>query len=408
VTQGFKRLKHGLVNLKTEENMRISKIIVPGAGERLAKALALSLLTVSAFLIAAVPTHADPLLLETGLYTGSVFLLLVVGLGIEILILKLFVKRPIVEIGAAVLLANAATGFIGFVGLLLVNLKGIPVLPPGPLALASAAVEIPLIIWILNRAPVRKIIPGVLVANAVTLIFSLIMLAPVSISPGEPDSSLDLEVTRGLVEVRNAIVEYYEINGHYPEGLIGGSGSLSSADPLIASGIINSYPANPYAPYLRSHKFNLKFLLSGLGAPTEQVGLDEPVTEWEVRWFRSLRADPRFGDPDGEMLCANGLSDTGATMTLAPTFYHMNGTDFIPGCFFYRSYDFDLDGLADDYILGAYGWPTGMGTVPFDIIDGSNGEISLCLDSHGQILAGVPDGNPEAVLALHIGGMTEQ
>jgi len=361
-------------------------------------------LTVIGYLLTAVPAHADPLLLETGMLTRSTGLVIIAGLSIEILILRLFIKRPIIEIVAACLLANAVSGFLGFVGLLLIRLNNIPILPPGPLALAAALVEIPIILWILARVPIKRVIPGVLAANAVTLIFALTLLIPSAIDGPEPGARQDLELNRGLASIKEAVLKYNDLNGFYPDSLIGGSSeSVGSQDPLILSGLISSYPANPYAPFLRSRHFNLKFLLSGLGSPTHEVEFDQPNSDWEAQWFHTVKADPRFSDRQGTLLCANGLSDSAVPSTLTPTFYHMNGTDFIPGCFFYKSYDFDLNGYADDFILGAYGWPTSPGTVPFDIIDGANGEVSLCIDS-GLCIAGVPDGNPESLIGLYVRG----
>jgi len=371
---------------------------------RLIRLIRLIALTVIGYLLTAVPVHADPLLLETGMLTRSTGLVIVAGLGIEILILRLFIKRPMIEIGAACFLANAVTGFIGFIALLLINIDNIPILPPGPLALAAALIEIPIMLWILAKAPVNRVIPGVLAANAVTLIFALTLIAPSAIDGPEPGATQDLELNRGLASIKEAVLKYNELNGFYPDSLVGGSSeSVGSKDPLILSGLISSYPANPYAPFLRSRHFNLKFLLSGLGSPTHEVELDQPNSDWEARWFHTVKADPRFSDRQGKLLCANGLSDSAVPSTLTPTFYHMNGADFIPGCFFYKSYDFDLNGSADDFILGAYGWPDSTGTVPFDIIDGANGELSLCIDS-GLCIAGVPDGNPESLIGLYVRG----
>ena len=117
------------------------------------------------FLALEVPANADPLLLEAGMFTNSVFLVLTAGIGMEILALRIFINRPIIEIGAACLLANSITGFIGFVGLLYINMKGIPILPPGPLALLAVAVEIPLILWTLGNAK----IPATNIKQKITL-----------------------------------------------------------------------------------------------------------------------------------------------------------------------------------------------------------------------------------------------
>jgi hypothetical protein len=173
-----------------------------------------------------------------------------------------------------------------------------------------------------------------------------------------------------------------------------------TVDPLLESGILKSYPPNPFGPFLRSHRFNMKYLLTGLGPATSPVDMDDPRDKWEARWFPVIRTDPKFGSPD-MILCANGLCQAPIGRGKA-TDMCMNGSDYVPGCFFYRAYDFNGDGLADDYILGMYGWPNGCGTDAVDLIDGKTGEISLYIDSHGCIRAGNPDGRPEAVYALHV------
>jgi hypothetical protein len=137
---------------------------------------------------------------------------------------------------------------------------------------------------------------------------------------------------------------------------------------------------------------------------TKPVGLQRPMTEWEARWFPLMESDRRFGDPDHLLLCANGLSSPSARESLQRTFYHMNGTDYVPGCFFYRPYDFNRDGQCDDFILGAYGWPCGTASVAIDIIDRATGDICILVDRRGVIHAGWSDGLPESILALHVEG----
>jgi hypothetical protein len=237
---------------------------------------------------------------------------------------------------------------------------------------------------------------------------AMVVLIPLSIPSNQPTASEDLELSASISSVRKAIDTYYDQKGYYPKGITGGQiesvdEDAADRDPLLESGILDTYPANPYAPYLRSRRLNLTFLLTGLGAPTRQVDLDEPTNAWEMRWFPIMQRDPRFGDPDRLLLSANGLSDPDVPGTRSQIFYHMNGADYVPGCFFYKSYDFNLDGYADDYIIGAYGWPTGYGTVPFDLINARDGEISICL-SQGCILSGNPDGNPEPVISVYVAG----
>jgi len=366
------------------------------------------LLFLAGSLLIATPLRADPILLETGAATGFVWPFLLGGLAIETLILALIIRRPLFETVAVCLLANTITGFIGFVALLLLRIKGIPIFPIGPAFVAATLLEAPMIALMLVRPPIKRIIIGVTAANFATAAISALVLASLTIPAPSPTQLEDLALAQSVAKVRRAIDEYRTRYGSYPPGLTGGyrtiDGTRPSSDPLVASGILQSYPLNPYAPFLRSRRLNTPFLLLGIGSPTRQVELSRPSNDWEERWFQAMESDTRFGDPDHLLLCANGLSDPHVIETLESTFYRMNGADCIPGCFFYRSYDFNSDGLADDYILGAYGWPDGMATVAVDIIDGATGEICLSIDSNGFVRAGEPDGTPEPVLLLHVAG----
>lgn len=360
-------------------------------------------------LLISTPAKADPLLLETGISSGSFWTVLFGGLAVESLILVIIIRRPIGETVTVCILANTVTGFIGFVTLLVFRIKGLPVVPLAPLMVTAVFMEAAMISVMLARPPVGKIIAGITAANLASALIAFAVLMPINIRPPEPGPNADMELTRAFNTVRAAIDEYHTRYGFYPHAIMGGKsieehGAIECSDPLIASGILESYPPNPFAENLRSRKFNAMFLLFGIGKPTRQVSLDDPTNEWEVRWFPALRDDPRFGGPDHLLLCANGLSDSRVRATLESTFYNMNGADCIPGCLFYKSYDFNGDSLADDYILGAYGWPEGRATVAVDIIDAATGEIRLRLDSSGQIHAGHPDGLPEPVLLIHVAG----
>jgi hypothetical protein len=357
------------------------------------------------------PAHADPLLIETGMSAGSLWPILFAGLAVESLILWLIIRRTFGEIVTVCILANTVTGFIGFVALLFFRLKGLPVVPVVPLSIMAITLEAAMISLMLAKPPVWRILSGVTLSNTASALIAVGILLPMNIAPPEPGPDADLRLTSAISTVRQAIDEYYNRYGYYPDALTGGccNHPEGCSDPLIMSGILQSYPENPYARNLRSREFNAMYLLYGIGKPTSEVGLDDPTNAWEAKWFPAMRDDARFGGPDHILLSANGLSDPRVRNTLGSTIYNMNGADCIPGCFFYRSYDFDGDSHADDYILGAYGWPTGRATVAIDIIDAATGEICLRLDSMGQIHAGEPDGLPEPVLVIHVAGAdTEQ
>ena len=360
-------------------------------------------------LVFSTPAHADPLLLQTGAALHSVWLTVAFGLAIEAAILAVIIGRPLREILAASILASLVTGFIGFVALLYFRFHGVPALPVGPTALMAAVIEAVLISMMLSRPPVKRIIAGVATTNILSALLALLVLAPKAIQPPSPGTSEDIQLSQAMSTVKNAVEEFHSKYESYPPWLSGGSadsiaGNELMADPLLKSGILECYPSNPYAPYLRSRRFNMLFLLTGFGPPTRTVSLDEPSDDWEARWFPVMKSDPRFSDPKKGLLCANGLFESVQKGSLTAGRNIMHGIDYVPGCFFYKAFDFDKNGLADDYVLGVYGWPGGQAAIQVDLIDGRTGDVSLCLDSSGSILAGDPDGEPEIVLALYVAG----
>jgi len=351
--------------------------------------------------------HADPLVFQTGMVTGNFWPVLIIGLALEAFILALVIKRPLGEALAVSLMANAVSGFAGFIFFLLLRLYGIGIIPPGPAMVLAILIEAPIISLMLAKPPVKRVITGVATANLATGIIAFIMLSFITFNPDGPSAEDDLSLARGLASLRGAINEYHDLYGFYPESISGGSRlhcdeNTIIADPLLRSGILESYPENPYSDHLRSVRYTAKFLLTGLGRVTTPVDLDSPTNEWEARWFPAMQSDQRFGDPDNVLLCANGLSDSRFINSLKSTFYNMNSLDIIPGCFFYKSYDFNSDGLADDFILGAFGWPSGSSSIGIDIIDAATGDICLSMDSNGYLHCGVADGLPEPVAMLYV------
>lgn len=383
-----KRLRLGSLSLAT---VRIGSIAVLG------------------FLAICQPAKADPLLLETGEALGPIWLVLIAGVALEAFILARFVKRPFGQILAVSVLANLVTGFTGFVALLYCRMLGVPVLPVGPTLLASIAIELVITSLLLIRTPFRMVLRGVIAANLASALIALAVLGLMPLPGPLPGAGEDLALASSMTEIQRSIDTYYSQFGFYPSWLAGGSRETAStkeytADPLIEAGLLESYPPNPYAEYLRSRRLNTLFLLTGLGQPVRQVKLDDPGDKWEAKWFPLMKKDPRFGDADNDLLCANGLSEQGIRESHEICTYRMSGQDYIPGCFFYKAYDFNGDGLADDYILGVFGWPGSSGTAVVDLIDGKTGEICLSLDGNGRVRPGEPDGLPEEILALHIAG----
>ncbi|MCX6646767.1 MAG: hypothetical protein NTY09_10485 [bacterium] len=371
--------------------------------------LRLLLLASFIFFLPASQARADPILLETGIITGHPLGILLAGIALEAVIIACALKLPFRKTLAVTISANMVSGFVGLISYLLVRINGDHAFPLGPAFIFSLLIEIPIIYTFSPHIPFPKILKAVTLANFTSLVIGMVLLTPIVLPARCPTSEEDMEFSRDVANIRFAVEKYYDKYDSFPITLIGGRKCGSSGknpDPLLDSGILESYPDNPYADSLRSLRFNPVFMISGIGKPDLPVNFKSPTTAWEFRWFPALNSDPRFGGPEnsGNLLCANGLSDSACRETLADTFYNMNGSDIVPGCIFYKSYDFNWDGLPDDYILGGFGWPDGIGTVVADIIDRRNGNISLSVCPDGSIIPGQPDGVPEPLAALYIAG----
>jgi len=376
---------------------------------RLYSSLRLLIFASFIFFLPASQAKADPILMETGLITGHPLAILFAGLALESLIIAWSLKLPFRKILAVTISANMVSGFVGFISYLLVRLHGDPAFPLGPAFIFATLIEIPVIYTFTSNVPFMRLLKGVTFANLASLAIGIVLLMPIIIPAPDPTAEEEMDFSRGIATIRLAVDKYYDTYNSYPGNLIGGRKSTCSwknPDPLLASGILESYPDNPYSDSLRSLRINPVFMISGLGKPVLPINFKSPTNTWEFRWFPALSSDPRFGGPEntGAVLCANGLSDSSCRETLASTFYNMNGSDIVPGCIFYKSYDFNWDGLPDDYILGGFGWPDGTGTVVADIIDRRNGNIYLSVSPDGSIVAGQPDGTPEPLAALYIAG----
>lgn len=388
-----------------------AKIILLSRRPALTNRIAFRVAPIAAFcmLLFSQQAHADPLLLQTGAALHSEWLTVLIGLALEAAILAVIIRRPLREVLTASILASLVTAFAGFVALLYFRLHEVPALPVGPTALMAAVIQAVLISVMLSRPPVKRIIIGVVATNLLSAGLALAVLVPKAIQPASPGTSEDIQLSQAMSTVKDAIEEFHSKYNYFPPWLSGGSAESSltnelMADPLLKSGILECYPSNPYAPYLRTKRFNLLFLLAGYGRPTRTVSLDEPSDDWEAKWFPVMKNDPRFSDPKKGLLSVNGLFEEPRKTLLAGGSDIMHGIDYVPGSFFYKAFDFDNNGLADDYVLGVYGWPGGKAATAVDLIDGRTGEISLCLDSKGCVTAGDPDGKPETVLAIYVAG----
>jgi hypothetical protein len=165
---------------------------------------------------------------------------------------------------------------------------------------------------------------------------------------------LDERARSRLLEIRDAVETYRLAHGYYPGYIWGGDmmswGSSTAGrcpDPLLSEGYLPAYPVNPLN--LRRTFFE----------PRREPGWrelwfgDKSVDFLHVRnlWQPVVESDPRFGYRGAKM--GNVLPDPRFPETKLPyeTRFAIQGR-WLPGGFFYRSYDLDEDGYPDAYILG--------------------------------------------------------
>jgi hypothetical protein len=167
-----------------------------------------------------------------------------------------------------------------------------------------------------------------------------------------------------LLEINDAILAYQHTHGFYPEYLWGGDplsweiNGRPSPDPLLNEGYLPAYPVNPLnlakTYFEPRRKYGLKALWFG-----------EKNTEFlHVRnlWQNIVITDPRFGYRGTKM--GNVIPDPGVFNSFLPNDIRFAiQTFWLPGGFFYRSYDLDNNGNADAYILGVCGIEMSQGTM---------------------------------------------
>jgi hypothetical protein len=178
----------------------------------------------------------------------------------------------------------------------------------------------------------------------------------------------DLNESAGsrLGEIKEALEEFKLTHGYYPRYIWGGDlkswGTGPPPDPLLNEGYLDAYPVNPLN--LRKTYFE----------PRRVPGLMElwfgykSIDFLHVRnlWLPIVESDPRFGYRGTKM--GNVLPDprypetrlmTGDprySETREPSDYRFSVQGrWLPGGFFYRSFDLDNNGAADAYILGVCG-----------------------------------------------------
>ena len=232
---------------------------------------------------------------------------------------------------------------------------------------------------------------------------------------------MKIESFRNLELIRDSITLYKVKTDGIPPFLVGGavSGDTGKAvDPLLAQGIITSYPLNPYGVSDNVVTYPVDFV-SRLVLPDKRpcyVGADF------IRDLQDELGDPmsvskgklsRFGvgTSSNHLLAGNLLADS----RFKPTdFGYMawggggigkRKLPWIPGMFFYKTWR-DEGGAVTHYVLGLYGTFYDEG---YDILgpapagtplasDPSGAGCPFKLDESGKLTVGNPDGKPDGVV----------
>jgi hypothetical protein len=197
-------------------------------------------------------------------------------------------------------------------------------------------------------------------------------------------------------EIQDALEAYKVTHGYYPKYIWGGDlvswGHERSKDPLLSEGYLAAYPVNPLN--LRRTYFE----------PRRVSGLKElwfgyksaDFLELRILWGPILEVDPRFGYRGAKM--GNVLPDPRYPETALPDgarFTRYNR--WLPGGYFYRSYDLDGNGNAEAYILGVCGSEDGEATV--DCYDARTDSLTREID--GQVIPSAFDRRRDGVIYIH-------
>ncbi|HDS30410.1 MAG TPA: hypothetical protein ENN67_05130, partial [Firmicutes bacterium] len=216
---------------------------------------------------------------------------------------------------------------------------------------------------------------------------------------------LNRTADRRLGEIKEALERYYLVHSYYPRYIWGGDikswGSGPPPDPLLAEGLLDAYPVN--ALNLRKTYFEprrvpgLKALWFG----------DKSIDFLHVRnlWWPIVETDPRFGyrgtkmgnvlpDPRyPETRLLRGDPSDSDTWERSDIRMNVQGR-WLPGAFFYRSYDLNEDGKADAYIMGVFGDENKQATI--DCYDARVDRLTTMIGSY--IHLGAQDGKRDGVI----------
>lgn len=218
-------------------------------------------------------------------------------------------------------------------------------------------VKFPINAFLFRRWGFQKIFTLHVLGNFVSvIILSMLFVYSPGVMGLKPVTVDDLkyQARSRLLEIRDAVEQFNLSHGFYPAYIWGGDpvswGTSEPVDPLLKEGYLAVYPVNPLN--LRRTFFE----------PRRVHGLKElwfghkSVDFLHTRnlWQPILDVEPRFGFRGTKM--GNVLPDPRipATRLHNDVRFAINQR-WLPGGFFYRSYDLDNNGYADAYIMGVCG-----------------------------------------------------
>lgn len=335
-----------------------------------------------AILLMPAKASADPVMVQTGIISGYIWPLLLCATLFEAGIIFLFTRGNFLKLMGNVVIANAITGFIALVGIAVMKNLGTDIIPVGPLAISSFIFKAGIYLLSAYQVNFKKLLAAVAVSNITIATVAIIILSNAVIPSRSPDQSADMLMSQALIRIHHSLEQFRDGYGTYPASLTGGD---SANDPLIQGRILDNYPDNPYHNLLVTKRFSPLYLATGYGPHYNISGNQGSDLVFEVRVSLRNKLGRQFGP---------GLASLRT----------LKSHEFTPGSFFYQSYDVNNDGIFDDYILGAIGWPESPGTYPVDILDAGTGTVHLVMDDYGEIYPGEPDGLPESTLGILIDG----
>jgi len=209
-------------------------------------------------------------------------------------------------------------------------------------------------------------------------------------------------VKMGLGEIQSAVESYRNTHGYYPKYIWGGDlwswrkkGTGPPLDPLLREGYLQAYPFNSlnlWRTYFEPRR------VGGLRG----LWLGEKSADFiHVRdlWAPIVERDPRFGYLGGKM--GNVLPDPTVEESKLPydVRFAVQGR-WLPGGFFYRSFDLDGDGRAEAYILGVCGDESQEATM--DCYDARLDALTSV--QGGQVVPRASDGIRDGVIYRRVQG----